>query len=65
MAYMASASGLSESSNVYGASPTVTVHIPIKIRNEIIVDDMVAIATDFPVGGLASWATVATESKPR
>jgi hypothetical protein len=54
LTYIATESGLSESSKLYGTSPTMTVHIPIKMSNEIIVDPIVAKGIDRAIGGLAS-----------
>jgi len=52
--YTATERGLSESSNLYGTSPTMTVDIPIKISNEINTDPMRAKGIDRDVGVFAS-----------
>ena len=54
MAYIASERGLSESSDWYGTSPTMTVHIPIYISSEITRDVIMAKGTDRAVGVFAS-----------
>ena len=47
-------SGSSDSSCLYGTSPTMTVHIPIKMSEEMITDATVAKAIGRAIGGLAS-----------
>ena len=54
MTYIATKRGSSEFSNLYGTSPTMTVHIPIYISSEITTDAIVAKGTDRPVDLFAS-----------